>query len=84
MTWYKDRDFTEVKASNADIIAVIENPKQLQRVIDEYNKLEDMWLESRSALSACMADRHRIQEEFNRLKDATERVRLQKHGITQL
>jgi hypothetical protein len=40
MSWYKDRDFPEVKASNADIVAVIRNPKQLQRVIDEYNNLE--------------------------------------------
>lgn len=38
-SWYKDRDFPEVKESNADIIAVIENPKQLQRVIDTHNQL---------------------------------------------
>lgn len=37
--WYKDRDFPEVKASNSDIIAVIERPEQLQRVIDSHNKL---------------------------------------------
>jgi hypothetical protein len=41
MRWYKDRDFPEVKVSNADIIAVIENPKQLQRVIDEHNAVLD-------------------------------------------
>lgn len=44
MRWYKDRDFPEVKVSNADIVAVIENPKQLQRVIDEHNAaLERVW-----------------------------------------
>lgn len=37
--WYKDRDFPEVKVSNADIVAHIPNPKQLARVIDEYNAL---------------------------------------------
>lgn len=39
--YYKDRDFSEVKISNADIVAVIQNPKQLQRVIDEHNVLID-------------------------------------------
>lgn len=39
--WYKDRDFPEVKASNADIIAVIERPNELQRVIDDHNSLVD-------------------------------------------
>lgn len=37
--WYKDRDFPEVKSSNADIVAIIEKPEQLQRVIDEHNDL---------------------------------------------
>lgn len=40
MPWYKDRDFPEVKASNSDVVAVIGSPKELQRVIDDYNKLE--------------------------------------------
>ena len=39
--WYKDRDFPEVKASNADIVAVIERPKELARVIKEHNELID-------------------------------------------
>ena len=39
--WYKDRDFPEVKSSNSDIIAVIEYPKQLERVISEHNALVD-------------------------------------------
>jgi len=41
MKWYRDRDFPEVKASNSDIIAVIMNPNQLNRVIDEQNALVD-------------------------------------------
>ena len=41
MKWYKDRDFPEVKNSNADIVAVILNPNQLDRVIDEQNALVD-------------------------------------------
>lgn len=40
--WYKDRDFPEVKASNSDIVAVIENPAQLERVIREYNQLLEL------------------------------------------
>ncbi len=40
--YYKDRDFPEVKVSNADIVAVIKNPNQLQRVIEEHNTLVDM------------------------------------------
>jgi len=35
--WYKDRDFPEIKTSNADILAVVERPKDLQRLIDEHN-----------------------------------------------
>jgi len=40
--WYKDRDFPEVKASNSDIVAVIERPKELERVIDEHNAALDL------------------------------------------
>jgi hypothetical protein len=39
--WYKDRDFPEIKNSNSDIIAVITDPKQLERVIQEQNELVD-------------------------------------------
>lgn len=39
--WYKDRDFPEIKSSNSDIVAVVENPKQLDRIIREHNKLVD-------------------------------------------
>lgn len=46
MSWYKDRDFPEVKASNSDIVAVIENPDQLRRVIDEYNRMERDYLQA--------------------------------------
>lgn len=45
MPWYKDRDFPEIKMEryNAppEIIAVIENPEQIKRAIDEYNSLEE-------------------------------------------
>lgn len=45
MKWYKDRDFPEVKLSNADILAVIERPKELERVIQLQNELVDkLWL----------------------------------------
>ena len=39
--WYKDRDFPEVKASNAYIIAVVERPHELERVIAIHNSLVD-------------------------------------------
>lgn len=38
-TWYKDRDFPEIKVSNSDIVAIIENENHLKRVIDEHNAL---------------------------------------------
>lgn len=41
MTYYKDRDFPEVKTSNSDIVAVIPNPDHLERVIRDYNELEE-------------------------------------------
>lgn len=42
--WYKDRDFPEVKISNADILAVIMDQKQLERVIKLQNELMDeLW-----------------------------------------
>lgn len=44
MPWYKDRDFSEIKMERWNeppaIIAVIEDPEQLKRVIDMYNDLE--------------------------------------------
>jgi hypothetical protein len=62
--YYKDRDFPEVKVSNADIVAVIENPEQLERVVREQNELVDrIWaLESaarslRNAQRAYMSNR---------------------------
>ena len=39
--WYKDRDFPEVKVSNADIVAVIERPEHLARVIADHNETVD-------------------------------------------
>lgn len=39
--YYKDRDFPEIKTSNSDIVAVIERPKELARVINEHNALID-------------------------------------------
>ena len=41
MRYYKHLDFPEVMVGNSDIVAVIENPHQLQRVIDEHNALLD-------------------------------------------
>jgi hypothetical protein len=43
--YYKDRDFPEVKTSNADVVAAIENPTELQRVIDDHNMLVDRILD---------------------------------------
>jgi hypothetical protein len=40
--WYKDRDFPEVKESNADIVAYIPRTKDLERVIRQYNALIDI------------------------------------------
>lgn len=37
--WYKDRDFPEVKSGNDDIVAVIQDPLQLERVINSHNKV---------------------------------------------
>lgn len=37
--WYKDRDFSEVKSGNDDVVAVIENPEQLQRILYSHNIL---------------------------------------------
>lgn len=47
--WYKDRDFPEIKSSNSDIVAVIEDPNQLKRVLEEHNDLVYQ-------LDACFAD----------------------------
>lgn len=69
--WYKDRDFPEVKASNADIIAVIENPQQLERVIREYNQLLELanhnWSSAESWKSLCLEQKEHIEDlEFER------------------
>lgn len=40
MIYFKDRDFPEVKTSNSDIVAHIPDPKQLKRVVDDYNAVE--------------------------------------------
>lgn len=37
--WYKDRDFPEIKSGNDDVVAVIQDPDQLERVIDSHNEL---------------------------------------------
>lgn len=37
VVWYKDRDFPEIKISNAEIVAVVEDKIQLQKIIDEHN-----------------------------------------------
>jgi hypothetical protein len=36
-SWYEDRDFPEIKASNADVLAVVLNPKERKRLIELHN-----------------------------------------------
>ena len=41
--WYEDRDFPEIKSSNADIVAVVIDKKDRTRIIEEHNTLvEDL------------------------------------------
>lgn len=61
--WYKDRDFPEVKTSNSDIVAVIENPKQLGRVINDYNAL-------RSELAIAKAELAAERDKLAKLREA--------------
>lgn len=61
VVWYKDRDFPEVKSSNSDIVAVIEDPKQLERVIEEHNDLLGQ-------LEACFADIKALTRLFDQNK----------------
>lgn len=37
--WYLDRDFPEIKSGNDDVVAVIENVKQRDRVLVSQHKL---------------------------------------------
>lgn len=81
MPWYKDRDFPEVKTSNSDIVAVILNPKELERVIYEYNKLEDQRDALRSSNDSAIDHLNResvkvyqLQEENKTLKEALEKI----------
>lgn len=37
--WYLDRDFPEIKSGNDDVVAVIENVKQRDRVLASQHKL---------------------------------------------
>lgn len=41
MKYYKDEDFPEIRLSSTDIVAIIPNPKELQRIILEQNDLID-------------------------------------------
>ena len=56
MKYYKDRNFPEIKVSNSDIVAVIEDPKQLKRVIDEHNELEERVYVLEKALSKAIGN----------------------------
>jgi rubrerythrin len=49
MNWYKDRDFPEVKRTvsgePAEILAVIEDPKQLEKIVKVHNdEVETLWI----------------------------------------
>lgn len=37
LEWYKDRDFPEIKVSNAEILAVVPNPKHLHSLVEIHN-----------------------------------------------
>jgi len=43
--WYKDRDFPEIKCTrfndSSEILAVVPNPKQLERLIEVHNEVVD-------------------------------------------
>lgn len=39
VSWYKDRDFLEVKSGNDDVVAYIPNSDQLWRIINSHNIL---------------------------------------------
>lgn len=41
MKYYKHEEFPEIMLSDSDVVAVIQNPKQLERVILEQNDLID-------------------------------------------
>jgi cell fate (sporulation/competence/biofilm development) regulator YlbF (YheA/YmcA/DUF963 family) len=83
MKWYKDRDFPEVKISNSDILAVIERPKELERVIQLQNELVDkLWLTeeqrdeaSRQALQA-QSDFLNEALRVSQLRSENERLRM--------
>jgi len=54
MGWYQDRDFPEIKTERfgdtPEILAVVENKEQRERLIREYNNLEyRLWEEKRKA-----------------------------------
>lgn len=74
MPWYKDRDFPEVKQSNADIVAVIENPKQLERVILEYNCIERQRDTFREARDKWMNSCDKYRERAERLEEILKMV----------
>jgi predicted component of type VI protein secretion system len=66
--YYKDRDFSEVKVSNSDIVAVIENPEQLERIIREHNHLVDQLIDS-------IEREAKLREEFQALLNNTDMVK---------
>jgi hypothetical protein len=39
--WYKDRNFPEIKSSNAHVIAVVENRVELDKIVAEHNLVCD-------------------------------------------
>lgn len=74
--YYKDRDFPEVKISNAEIVAVIPDLKQLERVIREHNGLLDqiderdktvrLWIQADSQSRAYANNMAREVERLNK------------------
>jgi len=55
--WYRDRDFPEIKVSNSDILAVVPDPQQLQRLIDHHNGVLEAFGEFRHGILAVLRER---------------------------
>lgn len=71
MSWYKDRDFPEIKASNADVVAVIKDPKQLERVIRDYNELH-------AQLAQVTAERDKLIQMYSRAENAYHKIAIER------
>ena len=74
--WYKDRDFPEVKESNASIIAVIQNDYQLLRVIMDHNSLVDKILHLEEAVRTAQVKMHTVYRDLDKEVNAAQRKQL--------